>query len=125
MRSGKKAKRAIPIQREEKPVENIFEDPFNYARQALYKADKTTFYTEIQRVLWKTVADKCQAPPSGLNKQNITAQLRRCNVPEDMISELHYVLNECEWAVYTPSIDEKDMNKILSSAQRVRRQLVS
>ena len=125
IRSGRKAKRVIPIQREEKPVENIFEDPFNYARQALYKADKTTFYTEIQRVLWKTVADKCQAPPSGLNKQNITAQLRRCNVPEDMISELHYVLNECEWAVYTPSIDEKDMNKILSSAQRVRRQLVS
>lgn len=104
-------------------AENIFEDPFNLARQALYKGDKKIFYTEVQRVLWKTVAEKCHTAPSALNKQNISIQLRRCELPEDTISELQYVLNECEWAVYTPSLDEKDMNKILSSAQRVRKQL--
>lgn len=107
-----------------KVIENIFEDPFNLARQALYKTDKKTFYTEVQRVLWKTVSEKCKSIPSGLNKQSISAQLRACNIPEDIISELHYLLNECEWAVYTPSLDEKDMNKILSSALRIRKQLV-
>ena len=50
-------------------------------------------------------------------------QLRGCDLSEDTISELQYLLNECEWAVYTPSLDEKDMNKILSAAQRIKRQL--
>ena len=104
-------------------TENLFEDPFNVARQALYNGDKQTFYTEIQRVLWKTAAEKCEAVPSALNKQNIVMQFRNCKISEDTISEFQYVLNECEWAVYTPSVDEKDMNKILSSAQRIRSQL--
>lgn len=109
----------------EKPAESIFEDPFNLARNALYKGDKKTFYTEIQRVLWQTVAEKCEAKPSALNKQNIAKQLRNCQISEDTISELQYILNECEWAVYTPSVDEKDMNKILSAAQTVRQSIIS
>ena len=117
-------KRITPLPKAETArVESIFEDPFNLARQAMYKADKKIFYTEIQRVLWKTVSEKCKAVPSALNKQNISAQLRACNISEDIISELQYLLNECEWAVYTPSVDEKDMNKILSSALRIRKQL--
>ena len=123
-RSSKKKAVTITVNQEKQhEQENIFEDPFNVARQALYKGDKQTFYTEVQRVLWKTVAEKCQTAPSSLNKQNIIIQLRRCQLSEDTISELHYLLNECEWAVYTPSLDEKDMNKILSSAQRIRKQL--
>ena len=109
----------------QKNAENIFEDPFNLARHALYKGDKKTFYTEVQRVLWKTVAEKCDTKPSALNKQNIATQLRNCKIPEDTISELQYILNECEWAVYTPSVDERDMNKIISAAQRVRQSLKS
>lgn len=108
----------------QKNTENIFEDPFNFARQGLYSGDKQKFYTEIQKVLWKTVAEKCQTSPSALNKQTIAGQLHNCNIPEDTINELQYILNECEWAVYTPSVDEKDMNKILSSAQKIRRQLI-
>ena len=124
-KSRKKEKAIIQKPREQKFSENIFEDPFNRARQALYKSDKKTFYTEIQRVLWKIVAEKCQVIPSALNKQNITSQLRNCKISEDTISELQYVLNECEWAVYTPSVDEKDMNKILSSAQTIKKQLAT
>lgn len=122
----KSRKKTLPvIEKAELPknTENIFEDPFNLARQALYKGDKKIFYTEVQRVLWKTVAEKCQTAPSALNKQTIVVQLRGCKLPEDTISELQYLLNECEWAVYTPSVDEKDMNKILSSAQRIKKQL--
>ena len=111
------------VERSKTVVENIFEDPFNKARQALYKSDKNTFYAEVQRVLWKTVADKCHVLPSALNKQNISTQLRNCNVPEETISTLQYLLNECEWAVYTPSTDEKDMNKVLLSAQQIKKQL--
>jgi len=102
---------------------NILEDPFDLAIQALNRADKKRFYTEIQNVLWKTVGEKCQAIPSALNKQNVAAQLRNCKMPEDTISELQYILNECEWAVYTPAVDEKDLNNILASAQKITKQL--
>ncbi len=122
-KSRKKTSPVITQPEARKYTENIFDDPFNLARQALYKGDKKIFYTEVQRVLWKTVAEKCQTAPSALNKQNIVIQLRGCKLSEDIISELQYLLNECEWAVYTPSLDEKDMNKILSSAQRIKRQL--
>ena len=124
-KSRKKQPSLPPKVHVQKSTENIFEDPFNLARHALYKGDKKTFYTEVQRVLWKTVAEKCDAKPSALSKQSIVMQLRNCEVPEDTISELQYILNECEWAVYTPSVDEKDMNKILSAAQRIRQSLNS
>ena len=124
-KSREQKKSAPTIQKTDSTTvsENIFEDPFNLARNALYKGDKQKFYNEIQRVLWKTVAEKCQATPSALNKQNIVTQLRGCKIPEDTISELQYILNECEWAVYTPSLDEKDMSKILASAQRIKKQV--
>jgi len=99
--------------------DNIFDDPFNLAREALYDADKERFYTEIQRILWKTVAERCNVTPSALNKQNIAKQLQGCNISGDIVSEIQYILNECEWAVYTPSADEKDMNKILAAAQKI------
>jgi hypothetical protein len=112
------------IQESRESVVNIFEDPFSLARQALYSGDKMKFYNETQRALWKTVADKCKVNPSALNKQNIAVQLRACEIHEDIITELQYVLNECEWAVYTPSSDEKNMNKLLASAQKIKAQLL-
>jgi hypothetical protein len=123
---SRKQKRSVTAIRKKDTItvtENIFEDPFNLARNALYRSDKQKFYNEIQRVLWRTVAEKCQATPSALNKQNIVMQLRDCKIPEDTISELQYILNECEWAVYTPSLDEKDMSKILASAQRIKKDI--
>ncbi|MBC7826462.1 MAG: protein BatD [Chitinophagaceae bacterium] len=122
-KSRQKLQPVIPKTEPPKKSENIFEDPFNMARHAMYGEDKQKFYSEIQRVLWKTVAEKCHAVPSTLNKQNIAAQLRNCEISEDTISELQYILNECEWAVYTPSVDEKDMSKILFSSQKIRKQL--
>jgi hypothetical protein len=120
-------KNAIPKDLDHKTrdgdTENIFEDPFSLARQALYSGDKMKFYTETQRVLWKTVAEKCHVNPSALNKQNVAVQLRSCKIHEDIITELQYVLNECEWAVYTPSSDEKNMNSLLASAKKIKAQL--
>jgi hypothetical protein len=119
-----KATRKEEVLDKKESIENIFEDPFSRARQALYSGDKMQFYTETQRVLWKTVADKCKVNPSALNKQNVAVQLRECKIHEDIITELQYVLNECEWAVYTPSSDEKNMNKLLASAQKIKAQLL-
>lgn len=123
VRSPKKQIASTPVQEEKNNTDNIFEEPFSLARQALYRGDKVQFYTETQRVLWKTVAVKCNVNPSALNKQNVAVQLRACKIEEDIITELQYILNECEWAVYTPSSDEKNMNKLLASAQRIRIQL--
>jgi hypothetical protein len=121
-----KAKKRIakdPLPDKKIVPESIFEDPFSHVRQALYRGDKMKFYSETQRVLWKTVAEKCNVNPSALNKQNVAIQLRACNIHEDIITELQFILNECEWAVYTPSSDEKNMNKLLASAQKIQAQL--
>ena len=117
--SGWSKKKAAVIESKPAPVKDIFSDPFIPAQQALYKGDKKKFYNEIQFVLWRAVAEKCNVSPSALNKENITFQLRRCSIDETVIGELRYLLNECEWALYTPSTDEKDMTKILLSARDV------
>ena len=96
---------------EEKP------DEFKSAKKSLAAEEKFGFYNEVQRVIWKTVAEKCSILPSALNKTNLAFRLRTQDVPESLITELSGVLGECEWALYTPETNTADMKELLARAE--------
>lgn len=109
------SKRAEQLQRaatvEEQP------DEFRQAKKSLSAEEKIGFYNEVQRVIWKTVAEKCSILPSALNKTNLAFRLRTQDVPETLITELSGVLGECEWALYTPETNTADMRALLERAE--------
>lgn len=93
------------------------------AREALQQSDKRLVCQEIQKALWKMIAEKCQVAPSALNKQNIAGALAAKGMPADTIQSLITVLNECEWALYTPGQHVDDMRRIFYETRTLLQQL--
>lgn len=96
---------------------------FNKARKSLMNDDTKGFYREVQQVLWKIAADRCDVLPSFLNKQNISFQLQKQEIPAPVINNFLTVLNECEWALYTPDHSPSDMHELMENAVAVSQEL--
>lgn len=113
----KEAEPVVPVQRVPGPDELLV-----VARDALQQGDKRLFCHEVQQVLWKTVADKCEVLPSALNKNNITGRLAAIGVEDATIQSLLMVLQECEWALYAPDQQVDDMKRIFYEARSILQQ---
>jgi hypothetical protein len=96
---------------------------FGNARKSLINDDIKGFYREVQQVLWKIAAERCEVLPSFLNKQNISFQLQKQELPAPVINTFLTVLNECEWALYTPDHSPSDMQELLDKAIEVGEKL--
>jgi hypothetical protein len=96
---------------------------FGNARKSLINDDIKGFYREIQQVLWKIAAERCEVLPSFLNKQNISFQLQKQEIAPQVINNFLTVLNECEWALYTPDHSPSDMQELLDKAIEVGEKL--
>jgi hypothetical protein len=94
------------------------------ARQALEQNNQHDFYNEIQQALWKVVADKYQVLPSQWNKHHIEDLLAKKQVPADAIKNFEAVLDECEWALYTPNHSISSMEATLTRAEDVVKQFI-
>lgn len=82
-----------------KPI--VEEDILQKAQEALVYNDSGRFYRELQAALWKVTGDYCGLPPSEQTKLRIQEVLRKKQVPEEIISKLIEVQQECDWALYT------------------------
>ncbi|MFT3826547.1 MAG: BatD family protein [Chitinophagaceae bacterium] len=89
------------------------------AQWALDHNEHILFYRSVQDNLWQVAAAKCQVLPSALNKQNVTKELLAQSVPAAIVHEFTNALQECEWALYTPSADPKDMSALLAKAEEL------
>lgn len=92
---------------------------FSSADMAIATSDRGRFYTLIQQILWESASRRCEVPPSGLNKQNVSARLIETGVAAEIVSEFRRVLDECEWALYTPDVTADDMIEMRRRAAAV------
>ena len=74
------------------------------AKMKMQQSDKAGFYDEVLKALWGYLSDKLSMPVSELSKDNISAKLADCQVPEDIINECLSLVGECEFARYAPSL---------------------
>ena len=86
------------------------------AKKLLKENKKNEFYDEILKTLWGYMSDKLSIPVSQLSKENITAELEVKGVNEELIKELHDVLNEGEFARYAPSDAGATMDNVYNMA---------
>lgn len=86
------------------------------AKKLLKENKKNEFYDEILKTLWGYMSDKLSIPVSQLSKENIAAELEEKDVNEELVKELHDVLNEGEFARYAPGDAGAAMDKVYNMA---------
>lgn len=78
------------------------------------------FYDEILKALWGYVSDKLNIPMSRLSKDNIEEKLCNYGVDNELIKEFLSVLDNCEFARFSPSeAANTGMEKIYEEALRI------
>ncbi len=76
-----------------------------FLKQNLY----TAFYEELHKALLGFIADKLNIPMSELNKENITSKLIGGGVPEETAGAFVGLIDDCEFARYSPSAGSEAM----------------
>lgn len=74
--------------------------------------DKDLFYDEILKAIWGFTSDKLNMPISTLSKDNISDVLTDRKIDEDVIIEYISVLDACEFARYSPSTSNTELNDL-------------
>ena len=86
------------------------------AKNLLKENKKNEFYDEILKTLWCYMSDKLNIPVSQLSKDNITTELEKKRVEQELVTELHNLLNECEFARYAPGDASAAMDNVYKMA---------
>ena len=76
------------------------------AQKCLHFGEKSKFYEETMRALWGYIADKLTIPVSELTKDNVQEKLQSHNCDEVLIKEFLACLSDCEFARFSPVVDE-------------------
>ena len=76
------------------------------AQKCLKLGEKSKFYEETMRALWGYIADKLTIPVSELTKDNVQEKLQSHNCDEKLIKEFLACLSDCEFARFSPVVDE-------------------
>ena len=93
------------------------------ARKRLARADAflkkelySAFYEELHKALLGYVSDKLTLDASALNRDNIAEHLRSRMVPESLVNDYLTLLDECEYARYSPDAGHEAMNATYEKA---------
>jgi len=121
LRKGKKkevakAKASAPVQVKPTP-QKLATELLAKAKMAILFQQAPVFYHEIEQALWKVVGDNWKVLPSKLNRQHITQLLTDQQVPAETIQSFTAILNECEWALYTPGHSVSSMEVTIEKAE--------
>ena len=82
------------------------------ANKYLKNNNKDGFYEESLRAMWGYLSDRLIIPVTDLNRDNVGAELRKCEVDEILINEVIRILDDCEFERYAPSTSNLDMNNL-------------
>lgn len=99
------------------PKVSLVDETLFKAQWALERGKPQLFYHELEQAIWQIIAIKYNLPPSALNKYNALQHLRQTNLEPEIISNFSTVLDELEWALYTPDQTAHDMEKLLKKAR--------
>ena len=70
------------------------------------------FYDEMLRAVWGYLGDKLKLPTSELNRANVQQLLQEREIPSESQEKLIKLIDDCEFAKYSPSQTHEDMNLV-------------
>lgn len=89
------------------------------ASKLLTEGKNEDFYDEVLKALWGYISDKLSIPVAQLSKDNIETELERYGVTDTLKKQFVGVLNDCEFARYAPTSDNKGMDITYAAALEV------
>lgn len=89
------------------------------AKEFMANNDKNKFYAEILKALWGYLSDKLSIPVSELNKENISQELIKYGVNEQVVSSVIAMLDRCEFAQYAPDLSDINMNVVYDETSEI------
>ncbi|MEP7254488.1 MAG: BatD family protein [Ferruginibacter sp.] len=107
---------------DDKPVEEIMlaqQNPLALAEDSLQRGDGKIFYIELNQAFKNYLSKKLSIPPEELNKKNITEQLDRRGVTNETAVQLHQLMDEIEWQLYTPFTENEKMKTVYERANEL------
>ncbi|MGM9868682.1 MAG: protein BatD, partial [Sodaliphilus sp.] len=93
------------------------------AKQYMDQNLDSQFYAEVLTALWGYLSDKLGIPVSELSKDNIDAELEKYGVGEALRSQLLQLLEQCEYAQYTPELSKVNKKSVFEEAAKVMEEL--
>lgn len=101
------------------PKVSLVEETLFKAQWALERGKPQLFYHELEEAIWKFIGTKYDLLPSSLNKHVAVKHLQQKNLSPDIIRNFSAVLDELEWALYTPDQSAHDMEKLLRRSKEI------
>jgi len=89
------------------------------AQKCLDANDSSGFYTETLSALWGYLSDKLTIAGSELNKENIASEMEQYGFNEQHISDTLSMLETCEFAQYTPELNDSNMQSIYDESAQL------
>lgn len=86
------------------------------AGAAMNKGNEDLFYDEILRAVWGYLSDKLRLPTSELSRDNVSQILERRGIQQQDIDSLLKLLDDAEFAKYSPASLRRPMSDIYSQA---------
>ncbi|HOH75374.1 MAG TPA: protein BatD, partial [Paludibacteraceae bacterium] len=86
-----------------KRANKVAKKRFLLAHNFLKQKNEKSFYDEIMKALWGYLSDKLAITNSDLFKDNLVSELQARGVASTYIDETIAVLNDCEFARFSPS----------------------
>lgn len=88
-----------------KKANKLAQKRLSTAGEALKQDNSKQFYEEISKALWGYISDKLNIPVSELNKDVVRTKLIGINIDETKVNNFLNVLEESEFARYSPGAD--------------------
>ncbi|MBO5916764.1 MAG: protein BatD [Bacteroidales bacterium] len=85
----------------------------------LKQNDRAHFYEEVLKALWGYTSDKLNIPLSALSKDNVDAELARCQVSEEVRKAYMDILEICEFEQYAPGQANQTMDDLYAKTTDV------
>jgi hypothetical protein len=93
------------------------------AKKALTANERRKFYDETAKAVWGYLGDKLNIDGSLLSKEYVTAKLTEKNISPELVKKTFGIVDDCEMALYAPSLAGSDMNKTYEAASAVINEL--
>ncbi len=92
------------------------ENPLAPASGYLQNNDSAAFYPALNQSLRNYLSHKLQLPPEELNKKSLTEKMDSGGIRNYITLQLHELLDEIEWQLYTPFSPNEKMQEIYDRA---------
>lgn len=89
------------------------------AYECMRSGDSSRFYDEMLRALWGYIAHKLKMPTSELTRDNVAQRLETGGVSEGVIRKIIGIIDDCEYAKYTPVANDFNMKDLYDQATAV------